>query len=118
MPPDPQGRAVAEAGLAPAISRLWAWRDATSPLRINATITSMARSRRLPNRGTKRWSIRYHGTKRKLRRAVGLLWDYNYDGVYWHERIPAGERRRWRKWLDRKTLEQDLLDYQEEAEML
>ena len=75
-------------------------------------------SRRLPNRGTKRWSIRHHGTKRKLRRSVGIHWDYNYDGAYWHERIPTDERRRWRKWFDRVMLEQELQDANDEMEAL
>ena len=78
----------------------------------------VTRARKIPNRGTKRWSIRYHGTKRKLRRAAGLLWEYNYDGVYWHERVPAAERRRWRKWLDRMTLEQELSDADDEMSSL
>jgi hypothetical protein len=78
----------------------------------------MSHKQPLPNRGTKRWSCRYHGAKRKLRRATGILWDYNYDGACTHERIPADERRRWRKWFDRKRLAQDILDADVELELL
>jgi hypothetical protein len=77
----------------------------------------MSHKRPLPNRGTKRWSRRYHGAKRRLRRATGIFWDYNYDGACTHERIRADERRRWRKWLDRLTLEQDLRDAEDELEL-
>jgi hypothetical protein len=78
----------------------------------------MSHKQPLPNRGTKRWSTRWHGAKRKLRRATGILWDYNYDGACSHERIPADERRRWRKWLARQTLAHELQAADDEMDSL
>jgi hypothetical protein len=41
---------------------------------------------------------------RKLHRRKGILYEYNWDGGKWPERIPGFWKRYWRKWQLREDL--------------
>jgi len=38
---------------------------------------------------------------RKLKRRKGILFDYNYDGIYGYERITKFWKKYWRRWQKR-----------------
>jgi hypothetical protein len=47
--------------------------------------------------------------KRIGRRRKGILWDYNYDGMY-GERYTAFDKRYWRRWR-RRNGKQEVTDF-------
>lgn len=40
--------------------------------------------------------------KRKDRVRKGIIYEYDYDGLFYYERIKGADKRYWRRWLRRE----------------